>query len=656
MSERELPEGWEYARWEDILAIKNGKNQTHVASPNGQYPIFGSSGVIGYADDFLCNENSIVIGRKGTINNPIFVRQKFWNVDTAFGIECGPILFPEFLFYFCKKFDFLALDTSTTIPSLTKSNLLKIILPLPPLNEQQRIAAKIEALQTRSAKAKEALEKAQTLLEQFRQSVLAAAFRGDLTARWREEHPDAEPASAFLQRIRKERRKRWEEAELAKYAAKGKTPPKDWKKKYPEPVAVNTEGLPRLPEGWCWASTEELAARTKYSLAIGPFGSNLKVSDYRETGVPLVFVRNIRSKIFFQKMNPHVTKEKAQHLAQHAVRGGDILITKMGDPPGDVCRYPQFAADAIITADCIKLTPDTEMLLGEYCEYALASDCCQDQILSHTKGIAQQKVSLETFRTVAVPLTNLDEQHEVCNKLRYFFELLDGLTRSAKNLKMDVKKVDQSILAKAFRGGLVAQDPADEPASVLLERIAAEAALPSTADAKPQQARRGRKPKVDKPTKPAVAPVMGFPAPGREQRLLRLMEYIIYAYPGLPTKAVEERAKLATYPAVCAKLLSSNSRAFRAALQASSEDWKFSKNDVVRMGRIWESLEVNYGIQISREGLCTMQDGRTPESWPAMETLLPLFDKAYTIFSAERLKHLDIQADLDNMGVTLKIA
>ena len=109
--------------------------------------------------------------------------------------------------------------------------------PLPPLNEQRRIVAKLEALLARSRKAREALDAVPALLERFRQSVLAAAFRGDLTADWRAQNPDVEPASKLLERIRAERRRRWEEAELERMVARGK-PPKDdrWKAKYEEPA------------------------------------------------------------------------------------------------------------------------------------------------------------------------------------------------------------------------------------------------------------------------------------------------------------------------------------------------------------------------------------------------------------------------------------
>ena len=116
--------------------------------------------------------------------------------------------------------------------------------------EQRRIVAKIETLQERSRRVREALSEVEPLLEQFRQSVLAAAFRGDLTAGWRAAHPKVEPARELLYRIRTERRRHWEQTELAKYEAKDQKPPKNWQDKYEEPEPIDDSDLPELPAGW----------------------------------------------------------------------------------------------------------------------------------------------------------------------------------------------------------------------------------------------------------------------------------------------------------------------------------------------------------------------------------------------------------------------
>ncbi|MEN5380625.1 restriction endonuclease subunit S [Sphingobacterium kitahiroshimense] len=131
---------WEKVKWRDVLDIYNGKNQSKVVNPKGRYPIYGSGGLMGYADDYLCPADTTIIGRKGSINNPIYVKTEFWNVDTAFGLVSKESLWPKYLYYFCKTFNFLKLDKSTTLPSLTKSDLLEIEIPLPPLLIQEKIA------------------------------------------------------------------------------------------------------------------------------------------------------------------------------------------------------------------------------------------------------------------------------------------------------------------------------------------------------------------------------------------------------------------------------------------------------------------------------------------------------------------------------------
>jgi type I restriction enzyme S subunit len=131
---------WEIVNWEDVLTIKNGKNQKKVSNPSGKYPIYGSGGIMGRADDFLCHEGTTIIGRKGSINNPIYVNEKFWNVDTAFGLHPKSTLDNKFLYYFCTTYNFLKHNKATTLPSLTKADLLKIKIPLPPLPQQKKVA------------------------------------------------------------------------------------------------------------------------------------------------------------------------------------------------------------------------------------------------------------------------------------------------------------------------------------------------------------------------------------------------------------------------------------------------------------------------------------------------------------------------------------
>ena len=154
------------ARFADILTIVNGKNQKKVENPNGKYPIYGSGGIMGYADDYICEAETVVIGRKGSINNPIFVETPFWNVDTAFGLHADRSkLFPKYLYYFCVNYDFERLNTTVTIPSLTKANLLNVEIPLPPLEAQHRIAAKLDKVSDLIAKRRAQLDKLDLLVK-----------------------------------------------------------------------------------------------------------------------------------------------------------------------------------------------------------------------------------------------------------------------------------------------------------------------------------------------------------------------------------------------------------------------------------------------------------------------------------------------------------
>jgi len=128
------------AKFSEVLTIVNGRNQKHVVCDDGKYPIYGSGGIMGYANDYICKAETVVIGRKGSINKPIFVETPFWNVDTAFGLCANSEkLNPKYLYYFCEKFDFEKLNTTVTIPSLTKSNLLNVEIPLPNLEKQKQI-------------------------------------------------------------------------------------------------------------------------------------------------------------------------------------------------------------------------------------------------------------------------------------------------------------------------------------------------------------------------------------------------------------------------------------------------------------------------------------------------------------------------------------
>ncbi|CTE04927.1 restriction endonuclease subunit S [Streptococcus pneumoniae] len=161
---------WKVSKWNEILTIRNGKNQKQVEDADGKFPIYGSGGIMGYAKDWIVKKNSVIIGRKGNINKPILVRENFWNVDTAFGLE--PVLEKinsEYLFYFCQLYNFEKLNKAVTIPSLTKSDLLNISIPLPPLALQNEFADFVVQVNKSQLAIQKSLEELETLKKSLMQ-------------------------------------------------------------------------------------------------------------------------------------------------------------------------------------------------------------------------------------------------------------------------------------------------------------------------------------------------------------------------------------------------------------------------------------------------------------------------------------------------------
>lgn len=126
-------------KWEDCLSITNGKKYDGDYQESGSYPICGSGGIMGYGEQILCPKNTVILGRKGNINSPIFMESDYWIVDTAFCLDVdGQKLQPKYFYYWCKLFDFTRYNKQGVLPSLTKNDLLRIEMPIPPMNLQNK--------------------------------------------------------------------------------------------------------------------------------------------------------------------------------------------------------------------------------------------------------------------------------------------------------------------------------------------------------------------------------------------------------------------------------------------------------------------------------------------------------------------------------------
>lgn len=311
-------------------------------------------------------------------------------------------------------------------------------IPVPPFDQQQLIVAEIEKQFFRLDEAVANLKRVKADLKRYKAAVLKAAVEGKLTEDWRKQHPSIEPASKLLERILADSRAKW----------KGK-------RKYKAPAEPEMNNLFTLPDQWTWASPHQLSAGEPYALAIGPFGSNLKVSDYTASGVPLIFVRNIRSANFEESDAVFVSKHKAEELKSHQVSGGDILITKMGAPPGDACLYPEARSRAVITADCVKLRLSPLLSDKHFFVHAINSQVVKPQILNITKGVAQMKVSLARFSRIALPLPPLTEQKQIIAEVERRLSVIEDLEAAVQANLTRTDRLRQSTLQKVFSGKLL---------------------------------------------------------------------------------------------------------------------------------------------------------------------------------------------------------
>ena len=497
----ELPKGWVWTSIKEISEVITG---TTPSKSNAEYygrdfPFFKPTDLNkGYyvreAQDCLSKEGiqkarlipekSILVTCIGaTISKTGFIRVKGSCNQQINAIVPNINLLPEFVYFWCIspffKKTVIAHASSTTLPILNKSKFETLSFPCPPLSEQYRIVAKIEEIFTELDAGVELLKKLKAKLKRYRQAVLKSAVEGNLTKEWREANQgNLEPASILLERILKQRREKWEAEQLAKMKAQGK-PPKDdsWKLKYKEPIAPDTSDLPELPDGWCWASLEQLSDAAR-SITYGV----VKLGEHTENGVATLRSSNVRPLKLDLNGIKKIYSELSNQYGRTILKGGEILITIRGTL-GGVVSVPNNCVGYNISREVGMIAPSSE--ISSYCySILIASINIQNWLLTRTKGIAYTGINLETLNQTPLPLFSLLEQELIVLEVQKYLSIIDQLEKTIDaNLKRS-EKLRQSILKQAFEGKLVPQDPNDEPAEKLLERIKAEKAKQTTTKTK----------------------------------------------------------------------------------------------------------------------------------------------------------------------------
>ena len=348
--------------------------------------------------------------------------------------------------------------------NLTHERFRPLRIPIAPRNEQQRIADTLDELLSDLDAGGDALHSAKAKLALYRASVLKAAVQGDLTAEWRKQHPDAEPATELLKRILKERRQRWEQEQLRKFKAAGKTSPTNWKAKYKEPVTPDTTNLPPLPEGWCWATADQLC-----EVGTGATPNRGQKVRYYESGTVPWVTSSCVNQPFVDQPSELVTAEALAECNLTIYSPGTILLAMYGEG-----KTRGMHTELRISAATNQAVAALQTLnsIRSYLKLFLAKN--YHDVRRAASGGVQPNLNLDVVRSIVLPFPPESEQSVIVESAEDQLSVIDHLESDLASKLAGAKALRQSILRHAFTGQLVPQDPKDEPASELLKRIAAE--------------------------------------------------------------------------------------------------------------------------------------------------------------------------------------
>lgn len=400
---------------------------------------------------------------------------------------------PEWLFYRVRSNEFIS-DVCEDLQgvvylAIRPHDVRRHELPVPPLPEQHRIVEAIESYFTRLDDAAATLERVQRNLKRYRASLLKAAVEGRLVPTEAElaraEGRDYEPASVLLERILAERRCRWEEAELAKMKARGKTPKNDkWQRKYKEPAAPNTSVLPEPSDGWCWATTECLAD------VVDPQPSH-RTPARAEGGVPYVGMGDVASDGTIDLVNSRLVDASVldEHRARYKLRDGDFIFGKVGTLAAPVMLPRPF--EYTLSANVVLVQPNSA-IDPRFLWYWMQSPTLLRLVTADANATSQPAFGIRKVRVLPVPVPPLTEQRRIVEVVDRCLSVSASVGDESAMDKKRCVRLRQSILKWAFEGKLADQDPADEPASVLLDRIQAEreAAIAKQSKRKPRRKKK----------------------------------------------------------------------------------------------------------------------------------------------------------------------
>ena len=394
--------------------------------------------------------------------------------------SCGGIA-PKFLLYLFRSIEpeISGKGTGSTFKAITKGFVEGLHFELPPLPEQRRIVAKIEELFSELDKGIESLKAARAKLNIYHQAVLKHAFEGKLTAQWREENKDKlETPEQLLARIKQEREARYEKqlqewkAAVKEWEEGGKLGKRPARSRMPKPVSTmaeeETDHLESLPSGWLWLTAE--------SIGIVQLGRQRSPKN-RSKDYPTKYIRAANITEQGLDLDDVLDMDFLPHeLSVYRLEKGDLVLSEASGSAAQVGK-PAIWDDQIPNCCFQNTVIRHQPYCRDYAVYLLwlyRFFYVSGKFAQVAGGVGINHLSAFKFAQIALPLCSLAEQQEIVRLLEERFAAIEQQEREIDSALNQAEMLRQSILKKAFVGQLVPQDPHDEPASVLLDRIRAE--------------------------------------------------------------------------------------------------------------------------------------------------------------------------------------
>ncbi|HYO13164.1 MAG TPA: restriction endonuclease subunit S [Thermoanaerobaculia bacterium] len=380
--------------------------------------------------------------------------------------------------YLCGGFDEYQTQT-TNLRNLNFQDFLsRVVIPLPPRSEQERIVARVEELMAPLDRSREGLARVPQIVRRFRQAVLAAAYSGRLTEDWRAEQPAGEPFTRTMERVFALRRQAYVQECREAEAFERRAPRKPKNLTRTEWEAPDPLEAPEVPEGWSLVALQDVIHRKQY-------GTSVKAESGAGTGVPVLRMSNIRDgKVDLSDLK-HIRPE-SEDIAHYTLRRGDILFNRTNSPEL-VGKAAVFDDDrlAVFASYLIRIECDDRLVSSRYvCGWINSPWGRWWARTVRTDCVSQSNINSSKLLAMPVPVPPLTEQHEIVRQSEEHFAFADAVEQRVAAAGERIEQLMRTVLTRALRGELVPseEDPdggSFEPASDLVDRIRAERLAPS---------------------------------------------------------------------------------------------------------------------------------------------------------------------------------